>query len=399
MGDMDRSRSRANSTTSRKTVGGFEHSRVSSTPVNDFDKAIAMQLLASRRKPSPFELKSGAGFDSPSLYDHADKQRTPSPLQPPSSSPSPSPPSPVHEFDFSSHEITLSPSSSTFPTTSTSQTFPQESTRPISIDYLSAQVLPQLVPSLRLGRLQIDPRSNPIPAPPRSADSLSSPSTKFARGSRKLRTRSFPGFPVSADMETSFGIDDVAGDQVWIAVQEEVRGKEDHEKGRGEDEQIDLREESWTTAHHERSGSSMTRLDISFEWEAIDSTEILNDSTSPHESTLPFSPILPLSISRRQSLPDSPIDENDDTDLHTSTINCATVRPVSRNSDVSTSFESPRLVSRPKQEEHHDRMVSMDSARSLGDANQSSITSEGFRNLLNSGCKLHISALFFHLED
>ncbi|GAA5838325.1 hypothetical protein JCM5353_006850 [Sporobolomyces roseus] len=390
MGDMVRSRSRANSTTSRKTVGGFEHSRVLSTPVNDFDRAIAMQLLASRRTPSASEPKGEADLDSRSLKDLADRKRAPSPSPPPS--PSPSPPSPVHEFEFSTHEITLSPSSSTFPTTSASQTFPQESTRPISIDYLSAQVLPQLVPSLRLGHLHIDPRSNPIPTPPRSADSLASPSTKFARGSRKLRTRSFPGFPVKGDTDISFEIDDTAGEEAWIAVEEEVKGEEDLEKERVEEEQTDLREESRTTAHHERSGSSMTRLDISFEWEAVDSTEILDDSTSPLESTLPFSPILPLSISRRQSLPDSPRDEDDDVDLHTSTINCATVRPVSRNSDVSTSFESPRLISRPKQEEHHDSMASRDSARSLGDANQSSITSEGFRNLLNSG-SWHVQVL------
>ena len=391
MGDLQRPRSRANSATSRKTVGGFEHSRVSSTPVNDFDKAIAMQLLASRRKYSTSERGGNLATDQHSLIDLPHKKRTPSPSPLPSPAPSPSPPSPVHDFEFSTHEIRISPSSSTFPTTPASQPFPGESTRPISIDYLSAQVLPQLVPSLRLGHLHIAPRSDPIPTPPRSADPLSSLSTKFARGSRKLRSRSFPGFPLSDDMERSHGGYESAEDEVWVAVDEEVaKGELVSEDEKIADPEMDAgigecAEQTRTTIHHERSGSSMTRLDISFEWEAVDSTEVLDDSIPANDSTIPFSPILPLSISRRPS-PQPAIEDDDDVDI--STFHCATVRPVSRNSDISTSFESPRLISRPTQEESHERSRSIDSARALGDANQSSITSEGFRNLLNSGCEL-----------
>ncbi|GAA5908213.1 uncharacterized protein JCM6883_004310 [Sporobolomyces salmoneus] len=375
MGHPKPSRPRAGSSASRKTVGGFEHARNTSAPATEFDRAIAMRLLSSRPKtPNP-----PIGSE-PS--DYLSRQN-----QTPSLSPSPTP-SPVplpHEFDFSYREISLETDPSS---TTASASDPRESTRPISIDFLSSQVLPQLVPSLRIGSsLQIDSRSGPIPTPPKSMN---------VNARRRMRNVRSLSLPLSTNTTLNSLLSDggaQAEDEIWIAVDEDEsvpssKGAEEEEEHRVE---LSPKVES-IVAKHERSASSSIRLDISFDWEAVDETEVLEGATIAGESlegteedqrrcrsnapspTAPFTPILPLNLSRRplpvaQSAPSprgsivhkgsrvSSGSGEEDEDVHTSTFHCATVRPVVRGLRNQT--------------------------ESIG-STVSSITSEGFKNLLHS---------------
>ncbi|GAA6021360.1 hypothetical protein JCM11491_004760 [Sporobolomyces phaffii] len=395
-------RPRAGSSASRKTVGGFEHGRNWSTPVNDFDKAIAMHLLASRSKTPD---------SSRAQETSATSDRTRSQKLSPSVPPTPAPTSLSQAFDFSIREVSISPASSIFPTTP-----PRESTRPISIDYLSAHVLPSLVPSLRIGRdLEITSSSDPIAAPPRP--------TSFRSTRARARVARSCSLPLATNGCREQNLDRGAqtDSEVWLAVSDEAATAQKENRDGSDDVQsqlgLALAEiepiSNATLINHERSGSSATRLDISFDWEAVDETEILDldngavadesstaeedegnerraisrhRNSNPFSPILAFAPVLPLSLARRTrgtpdvlSSPEGSVvhkgsnvslgDEEDD--VHTSTIQCASVRPVVRK---------------------HGQTDSIGSTLSLSDLNHSSITSQGFKHLLNSaGASWHTS--------
>ncbi|GAA5870084.1 hypothetical protein JCM16303_001890 [Sporobolomyces ruberrimus] len=394
MGDI-LPRARAGSSASRKTFGGFEHNRNTSTPVNEFDKAIALELLASRPK-TPKSAHTAV----------SSRAVTPTPSPTPMTFPAPLPDSHASDFDFSVRELSLSRYSSTIYTTSE----PRESSRPISIDYLSAHVLPQLVPSVRLSRnVHVETSSAPLPTPPRPFNSIPTRRRNKVRATRSLSLPlvNVPALPVSSEGAKT-------DSEVWIAVENTIQVEHGQEKiETGEEEPIPHIDPTIRTlpSFHNRSGSSATRLDISFDWEAVDGTETLelDEATFADESsagedepgtlhrrrsrdllspTLPYSPVLPLSFTRRPSpRPElskpqedpvankgskSSVGDDDDEDVHTSTFHCATVRPVLRSPEQTGSIGS---------------------TRTFNELNQSSITSEGFRNLLSSaGCSWHAPA-------
>ncbi|GAA5949634.1 hypothetical protein JCM3765_002734 [Sporobolomyces pararoseus] len=397
MGEWKPSRARANSSASRRTVGGFEHGRTNSAPTDAFDTAIAMHLLASRPKtPDP-------AFDPVSSVSMATLSERKRAL---SSSPTPSPLPDSYHFDFSYREVSISPSS---PSDAVSND-PRKSTRPISIDFLSSQLLPRLVPSLRLGlSLPVDPSSEPIPSPPPVSNTINS-----TRRSRNVRSLSLPLLHSTFSPPT-FRRGVQVDTEVWIAVDDD---KKSSEEGEEDVSRLELSPQVEPIPHsvladQEQSTSSSTRLDISFDWEAVDETEALDrdEVTFGDESSagddqeaegngganrrrlrrsrvsiaqaFSFPPVPPLSIYRRPSPQAQSVspsnesqeslerEEDEDEDVHTSTFHCATVRPVVRV---------------------HDQTGSIGSTRSFGELNQSSITSEGFKNLLSSaGSSWHAS--------
>ncbi|GAA5988550.1 hypothetical protein JCM5350_004450 [Sporobolomyces pararoseus] len=397
MGEWKPSRPRANSSASRKTVGGFEHARNISAPANAFDTAIAMQLLASRSKTP-----------DPALEPVSILSTTPLPRRKRafSSCHTPSPLPDSQHFDFSYREITVSPSACSLPATND----PRESTRPISIDFLSSQILPQLVPSLRLGpSLPVDPSSEPIPSPPPPLN-LSFTSTRRSKNGRSLSLPLLHSSFSASTLRQGVQVDQ----EIWIAVDEDkMRSDEEEEDGPVQlSPQVEPIPHS-SLAYQERSTSSSTRLDISFDWEAVDETEGIDieEASFADESSaaddreeeqdggsnrrrlrrsrrsvaqaFSFPPVLTLSISRRPSPQPHPVgptnesqeslegEADEDEDVHTSTFHCATVRPVVRS---------------------HDQTGSVSSTRSFGEATRSSITSEGFKNLLSSaGSSWHAS--------
>ncbi|GAA6058714.1 hypothetical protein JCM10212_003402 [Sporobolomyces blumeae] len=388
-------RQRSNSTTSRKTVAGHEHGRTHSNPVGEFDKAIARELLRSRRRPARAEpgLPPGpAGQSTPNLVHSGG--RIPSPFD-------------FDEHALTTHELTLYPSTTSNGTLARSPTpTPSPSSDPISIDYLSAQVLPHLVPSLRLSRdLRVEPRSDPIPAPPVSRDVEGEKGE--GRRSRNVRNLTLVR-PSSFGRSRSPTLVNAVEDDPWIAI-------EDSRTALATDE-LPLpaspapngdRSEPSSSSLHDRSVSNGTRLDISFEWEAVDGTEALELESMSVEGAgerVPsgtFSPILPLSFSQvgnrsttrlGDSLDGSIVhvgsafDDADDADVHTGTVHCASIRPISRNS-VGSSLElaSPtffRLGGTGGPSDSTSASIGLSDV--LNGANRSSITSEGFRNLLNS---------------
>ncbi|BGP44772.1 hypothetical protein JCM10450v2_000586 [Rhodotorula kratochvilovae] len=504
-------RPRAGSSASRKTVGGFEHARRASAPVHASDQLIAMSLLRSR-KPSadeprmpekarvPFGFGGGGGSASRSTLDIVgvgvggrDRSCSPSPAVTPL------------DFHFSTRELSLSPTSSTFPA-SALPPLPSAAAPPTAdhatIDYLSAHLLPQLVPSIKLGAdVKIGPRDAPLPRRRSSigdaAHASSSLGAKSARSlasfaggslasrrSRNYRGLSLPGLVTPPLPATSAS----AVYESWVAVDEGASPRAEEEEARpsgrttpeavlsglrqvvrdsaaGLVAGVEERRRSWRGGDrsaqkwdaveaaareveaavdalgssgsaaaplpppsHVRSASSGTRLDISFEWEE-GATEVLedagtlaDDSSSEDDDddeaeaaaleahqrarrrAAPLSPLSPLSpastsfrpfrplsprplsphLPQRQSvdgsviLRGSQVASDDEEDVLTGTVHCATVHPVGRDSDSSAAEQSGWAL-RPT----HIPVGSLNSTRSFASTNSSLITSEGFRNMLS----------------
>ncbi|GAA5870187.1 hypothetical protein JCM1840_001586 [Sporobolomyces johnsonii] len=486
LGEFGKTRPRAQSAA---TVGGFEHHvRVSSMPVNSMDKLIAMQLLNSRKnsdapiKPRvPFSAGNVNGAKR-SRNNLLEGKRTPSP------SPTPSP-APTSDFAFTTHELTLSPVTTSFPSSGKSpslDTLPKDPLPTYSIDHLSAKVLPHLVPSIKLGKdLHIEPEDAPLPSRRSSLNaaypsgSVSSAAAKSmrelgvgSRRSRNVRNLSLPGLSLHGANGNPSPEEPLADqDEAWVAIEDEkvtstektpetilaslkqaVNGGEssmsqrekskkrkswkdrsakkwdeieEREKqkertsGRAEAAAAtEFRDSNGVSKGHESTGSSPTRLDVSFEWEDGGATEVLDDqgafadeSASDYDdeeaeaaafdahqrarrAASPFAPLSPPSPfpPSRQPSPQSQRHESldgsvvlrgslvvdEDEDVRTGTVQCATVRPISRNSDSSSIESSSRFALRPT----HVHVGSVGSTQSLGSVARSSITSEGFRNML-----------------
>ncbi|CEQ39014.1 SPOSA6832_00497 [Sporobolomyces salmonicolor] len=498
LGEFGRTRPRSGSAA---TVGGFEHhARVSSMPVNSMDKLIAMQLLNSRKhsgapvKPRIPHSAGKADSASRSVNTLLHRKQTPSPAPTPSSSPAPSP-APTSDFAFTTHEVTLSPATTSFPSsgkTPALDTLSHGSLPTYSIDHLSAKVLPHLVPSIKLGKdLHVEPEDAPLP-PRRSSLSAAYPSSSVSlaaarsmrelgvgsRRSRNVRNLSLPGLLLHGAKESRSPDElSAAQDATWVAIEDDkdtptektpetvlaslkqaVSGEgsmpKEREKSKKRKSWKDRSAKKWDEIEqrekqkertpgraeaaalteekdsdggskvHERAGSGATCLDVSLEWEDGGATEVLDDrgtfadeSASDYDdeeaeavafdahqrarrAASPFSPLSPPSpfLSSRQPPPQSRRHESlhgsvvlrgsqvidEDEDIRTGTVQCATVRPISRNSDSSSIESSSRFALRPT----HVHVGSVGSVQSLSSVTRSSITSEGFRNMLAGHCAL-----------
>ncbi|GAA6036933.1 hypothetical protein JCM8097_006361 [Rhodosporidiobolus ruineniae] len=474
VGEFGKTRPRAGSATSRKTVGGFEHhARRVSAPVHPHDTVIAMSLLKSRKQNlrPPSQDKVPFGFDR-------SRSRSPTPSPTPSSSYYPAT-TPTTDLAFIATEFALSPTASSFPSTTPAPTSTRATTPVLPIqhydtDYLTAHVLPHLVPSTKLSdKVRVAPEGVRLPRrrssldshvyPPAKAATLPSRSSAAgqqpqsqslpARRPRNFRNLSLPLFTLTPDPSTSHnepylvidkpsrspslvdepqsalvGLRKIVQDSADEAAKEAADAAArpaDESYGDGWDvveasspvssPQEGQREEARPSQTHRRR-STRTLLDISFEWENEDASEVLDAGALADEedgeeeeddeagdaalaahrrtrrAVLPLSPpttFFPL----HQSSPvaRSPADGGDgsvvlrgsqafssseEEDARTGTIHCASVRPVSRQSDVSSAAESPSLALRPT----HLPVSSISSLRSPTAA--SSLTAPGFRNLM-----------------
>lgn len=314
-------RARSGSVASRKTVAGFEHARRASAPVRvatATDELIALLLLRTR-KPSAEEPRLPSKPRVPfsfgrSTFDAASRGR--------SRSRSPSPAVTPVDFHFSTRELRLTPTSSIC---LNSRPGPSSSDAPPTIDYLSAHLLPQLVPSIKLGEnVKVGRKDAPMPLRRSSVDaaytvhaseSFSARSAgtlaAFAGGSVASRGRHRQSLPVFTRPRSS-GAE--AASETWVAVdeaQEPVRAERPSSSSDTEEEErqpdsrlssakkwdeveaaardveaavdalgsrspspMDPRESTGRLLP--RTASSGTLLDISFEWEAP--TEVLDDA-------------------------------------------------------------------------------------------------------------------------
>ncbi|GAA5887604.1 hypothetical protein JCM6882_001468 [Rhodosporidiobolus microsporus] len=331
-----RTRPRAGSAASRKTVGGFEHHhRNASAPIHPTDTLIAMSLLKSRKTdvypPSQERVPFGFSGTTSSLSLPAQK-RSPSP------SPSPSPSlypttTPTADLAFLHTEFALSPTASSYPSSALAATTPATSAPDLTIDYLSAQVLPKLVPSIKLGRnVKVEPEDAPVPrrrSTISAADRAGSLSSKATAGistfgskrSRNVRNLSLPLFSL-APTEPISSTPVSPHPDVWVTVEKETQVAQEPDEASGrlanlkqvvrdsaaEAELEAARAESvppgvdsdeWDAVEapsslmaqkkgeevessrpsqsHKRVGSAGTMLDISFEWEQEGATEVLDD--------------------------------------------------------------------------------------------------------------------------
>ncbi|GAA6025471.1 hypothetical protein JCM10207_000781 [Rhodosporidiobolus poonsookiae] len=336
VGEFGRARTRTGSVASRKTVGGFEHhARNASAPVNHTDTLIAMSLLKSRRSPTPDARPpsreqvpfgfSGSGNPRASTVldvpQSRSRSRSPSPLPSPSVYPTSS--TPTADFAFLASEFALSPTVSSFPSSGQTPTAPPSD---LTIDFLSAQLLPQLVPSIKVGKdVKVGPedapltrrRSSTIDAEPSSTVSSKGFSSMGSKRSRNKRNLSLPLFalpgstsPIATDVsspspqeESWLAIDTTSpapdGEKeaaAFAALADSVRNGNAasrhlaHKKSRGDmrwDEveaqapvQQDEHEEEAPSRPSQvasRRRSTATILDISFDWENNGATEVLDD--------------------------------------------------------------------------------------------------------------------------
>ncbi|GAA5995022.1 uncharacterized protein JCM10292_004492 [Rhodotorula paludigena] len=372
--------------------------------------------------------------------------------------------SPLDHFAFATRELSLSPSSSTFPSAPANpSTTPPAPPADHTIDYLSAHILPQLVPSIKLGEnVKVGPKDAPFARRRSTIDApMSLPSrtgrslAAFATGSlpsrrpRNHRGLSLPGLVSSASMaETWVAVDELgvpksrrededgAGNPVAVSspgITQILRDgttstlRDDSPRSAGgltsrsarEWDEVEAAAKSVEAAvnaratpsigaveraggSHERASSSGTQLDISFEWE-YGATELLDENGGggqdnlanvgrSHSSTrVPPSPLAlrsatsaacsrPVSADGRLVLQGSQYGADDEADALTGTIHCATLRPVSRNSDFATlDLHSPTLPRAP-----HAVARSLSSARSLTLTATSSLASEGFHNMMSN---------------
>ncbi|GAA5917571.1 hypothetical protein JCM8208_003909 [Rhodotorula glutinis] len=231
-------RTRSGSIASRKTVGGFEHARRASAPVHvatATDELIALSLLRTR-KPStdepriPDKPRVPFGFGRATLVVGRARSR--------SRSRSPSPAVTPTDFHFSTRELSLSPTTSIVPTsTPPPPPSPSHNAHP-TIDYLSAHVLPHLVPSIKLGsNVKVGPKDAPMPRRPssvhvapvaaahgsgslgvRSARSLAAFSNGGSLGSRSARARRRMSLPLYVQHPPPSA--SRPSQEVWVAVDE-----------------------------------------------------------------------------------------------------------------------------------------------------------------------------------
>ncbi|GAA5850186.1 hypothetical protein JCM8547_001035 [Rhodosporidiobolus lusitaniae] len=479
--DFGRTRPRSGSAASRKTFNGFDaplsHARHVSTPIQPFDTAIAMSLLkkgkADLRQPDKQQVPFGFGhLDAPSssaLLPSRSPSPSPIPSPPPAPTPSLFPASSLaNDFAFTTHDFTLSPTASTFPSSRTAltSTAPTLVQADVTIDFLSAQLIPNLVPSIKVGKdVKVGPEDAPLRARRRSSvgsapyNSWSSRSTGGGSGSkrsRNIRNLSLPLFSLTPEStppvpalpateenwvavkskqeQASDALDSKEPESVLAGLAELVREsavetarevEEDAPRDSQEWSVVDavpLEEEKAEGPSHPpgRRASGATMLDISFEWEQEGATEVLDDEgaladredadeedeeagdaalaahqharlaasllspLSPSFSGLPLSrqpsPRLPRPDSHDGSVvlrgSQAPVGSSDDDDVNSSTIHCASVHPVQRSDSESSAYGL-----RPT----HVPVASINSLASFrSTASSSVITSQGFRNMLDT---------------
>ncbi|BGP12749.1 hypothetical protein JCM10213v2_000666 [Rhodosporidiobolus nylandii] len=317
-----RTRPRAGSAASRKTVGGFEHhARRASAPVKPTDTAIALSLLRSRqpahrdlvppsRERLPFGFGLGANSHSNSTLEAPKEECSPGPS--PCAVPSPSlypPSSYADHFAFNTHEFGLSPSpaTSTFPSFASSASATPSSADPLSIDYLSAHVLPRLVPTITIGKdVKVEPENAPFSgrrstlssAYPSDSPASAKSNSLGSRRTRNVRNLSLPLFPLALQVSHTQSAGPGDGEK-WVAVEKAkrevpqretvlaaltqvVRESARHVVESGEpriwreDAKADQQPLRPSQARG-RASSFGTMLDISFDWKQEGATEVLED--------------------------------------------------------------------------------------------------------------------------
>lgn len=206
-------RQRSESTASRTTVAGFEHSHSTPPAVHRHsdlsDELLTRSLLASRKASWNGFRRVPFGFGSRSTDDLPDKKHTPSP--------SPTTPTAPAEFGFNTREFSLSPAPP--PRQSTGRT-------DYSIDFLSSQLLPRLVPSVKVGRnTPVDAKDAPLHRRRSSAGTTFEAKTTSSLGrgfapnrrSRNHRNLSLPGILQSSTW-VPFGKGEQEDSEAWIEV-------------------------------------------------------------------------------------------------------------------------------------------------------------------------------------
>ncbi|GAA5832130.1 hypothetical protein JCM11251_004250 [Rhodosporidiobolus azoricus] len=343
-----RTRTRAGSAASRKTVGGHEHHhRNASAPVRATDTLIAMSLLQSRKPealpPTQDKLPFGFGETSnrSSLLHLPSEKRSPFPSPVPSPSLYPTS-TPTADLAFLHSEFAFSPTATTYPSSSGLATpTPPNPIPDLTIDYLSAQVLPKLVPSIKLGKdVKIGAEDAPLPRR-RSTISSTEPAGSFSsrlaaqtssfgsKRSRNIRNLSLPLFSLQpAEPAESSPVSPQL--DMWVTVEMEMQVKDgadepkailtnlkqvvrdsaveaEREASRARSAIADSNIYEWDAVEApsgvvepaavveplvwkrpsqvdgERRGSVGTKLDISFEWEQEGASEVLDGALADAE--------------------------------------------------------------------------------------------------------------------
>lgn len=220
-GDDKKHRERSGSVSSRKTFAGFEMRSMSPMLVHRDDEAITRSLLATRKPTRPtsfvgtgrvpfgFGSANGASRSTPDLV--AEKAK-PAPMPSPSTT----------EFAFRTEDLTLPPLDST---AHSARSPPPDYT----IDFLSSQILPRLVPSVVVGRSTlVDSEDAPLNRRRSSlgttaelnATSAADISRPSSRASRNIRNLSLPDVLQCASFSSNKSKSPRAED-TWVSVDEE----------------------------------------------------------------------------------------------------------------------------------------------------------------------------------
>ncbi|BGP28827.1 hypothetical protein JCM10296v2_000563 [Rhodotorula toruloides] len=423
-GETGKTRPRAGSGASRKTVGGFEHhARHVSAPLDPTDTSLVVSLLKAKKRASdshrqPSRERIPFGFkDSNVLERPASTSISKSPLSLPSFAP-------PAEFTGLTRELTIS-SIDSKPHMDSPPPVPP---LPKQIDYLSAQVLPKLVPSIKLGNsVSVAAKDAPLPRPA-STTLVTTDESRFgsfaSRRSRLSGRFSFAGVPKAEatkfadtpEVWVSMNAQE-AGDATTTAPSVSQGSSSAENPARPPSPATEPFPANEEKTNHTRTASSGTRLDFSFEWE--DASEVLdagsladasssdNDGDSDAEAAAfeahrrarqavsllsptfatGFSPDAYLKSPPSIRHPHSPNGSvilrgsqvfSEEEDVRTGTIQCATVRPISRQSDSSSTEMTHSYGLRPT----HVPVASVTSSRSF--ASLSSLTSQGFHNMMAS---------------
>ncbi|KAL7340979.1 hypothetical protein BJY59DRAFT_117531 [Rhodotorula toruloides] len=280
-GETGTTRPRAGSGASRKTVGGFEHhARHVSAPLDPTDTSLVVSLLKAKKRASdshrqPSRERIPFGFkDSNTRERPASTSISKSPLISPSFAPS-------ADFTGLTRELTIS-SIDSKPHTDPPPPVPP---LPQQIDYLSAKVLPKLVPSIKLGNnVSVAAKDAPLPRPLSTTPADESRFDSFA----SRRSRMSGRFSLAGAVDA--GPTKVAHmSEVWVSIDAPEVGEaamapsvsqepSPSENSAGSPssaaEHVPANGEK---TNHTRTASSGTRLDISFEWE--DASEVLDAGT------------------------------------------------------------------------------------------------------------------------
>ncbi|BGP67231.1 hypothetical protein NBRC10513v2_000549 [Rhodotorula toruloides] len=282
-GENGETRPRAGSGASRKTVGGFEHhARHVSAPLDPTDTSLVVSLLKAKKRASdshrqPSRERIPFGFKDLNARERAASTCIKPPLLSPSFAPS-------ADFTGLTRELTIS---------SIDSKPPPVPPLPQQIDYLSAQVLPKLVPLIKLGNsVSVASKDAPLPRPSSIALATTDDSRFGSFASRRSRLSgrfSFAGAPKAEP--TKFA--DTS--EAWVSIDAPQAGEANvtppvsqgpcpAQSSAGSPspvaERVPTGEEQTT---HTRTASSGTRLDISFEWE--DASEVLDAGTMADDSS------------------------------------------------------------------------------------------------------------------